>query len=101
MMTKSAKLVATVAVGVGLSAVMAHPAFAQAAGGTGGDIQAVLQNIVNYMTGTTAKLIGTLAVMGLGCAWMFGLIDMRKAGAVILGLGLLFGAASLVGTFTG
>ena len=43
----------------------------------------------------------TLAVIITGLAWMFGYLDLRRAGFVIMGLAILFGASEIVGTLTG
>ncbi|MFH1555150.1 MAG: TrbC/VirB2 family protein [Pseudomonadota bacterium] len=76
---------------------MAEPAFAQASGG----IETVLQNIVTLLTGNVAKLLATIAVIVVGIAWMFGYLDLRKAAYVVLGIGIIFGAAELVSTISG
>ena len=75
----------------------AEPAFAQASGG----IETVLQNIVTLLTGNVAKLLATIAVIVVGIAWMFGYLDLRKAAYVVLGIGIIFGAAELVSTISG
>lgn len=76
---------------------IAEPAFAQATGG----IETVLQNIVTLLTGNVAKLLATIAVIVVGIAWMFGYLDLRKAAYVVLGIGIIFGAAELVSTISG
>ena len=75
----------------------AEPAFAQSLGG----VEKVLQNIVDTLTGNVAKLLATLAVIVTGMAWMFGYLDLRKAGYVIFGVAILFGASEIVSTITG
>jgi type IV secretion system protein VirB2 len=79
------------------AAGLAEPAFAQATGG----IETVLQNIVTLLTGNVAKLLATIAVIVVGIAWMFGYLDLRKAAYVVLGIGIIFGAAELVSTISG
>lgn len=76
---------------------VADPAYAQATGG----IETVLQNIVTLLTGNVAKLLATIAVIVVGIAWMFGYLDLRKAAYVVLGIGIIFGAAQLVTTISG
>jgi type IV secretion system protein VirB2 len=76
---------------------LADPAYAQATGG----IETVLQNIVTLLTGNVAKLLATIAVIVVGIAWMFGYLDLRKAAYVVLGIGIIFGAAQLVTTISG
>jgi type IV secretory pathway VirB2 component (pilin) len=72
------------------------PAFAQSA-----NVERVLQNIVDALTGNVAKLLATLAIIITGMSWMFGYLDLRRAGYVILGIAILFGAAEIVTTLTG
>lgn len=83
-----------------MSAVIAvgwsEPALAQAA-----NIQGMLQNIVNALTGEIARLLAIIAVILVGLAWMFGALDIRRAGIVLVGIAIVFGASELVGTITG
>lgn len=74
-----------------------EPAAAQSLGG----VEKVLQNIVDTLTGNVAKLLATLAVIVTGMAWMFGYLDLRKAGYVVFGVAILFGASEIVSTITG
>ena len=73
-----------------------EPATAQTA-----NVEKVLHNIVDALTGNIAKLLATLAVIITGLAWMFGYLDLRRAGFVIMGVAILFGASEIVGTLTG
>lgn len=65
------------------------------------NVERVLQNIVDALTGNVAKLLATLAIIITGMTWMFGYLDLRRAGYVILGVAILFGAAEIVSTLTG
>jgi len=76
--------------------MMVEPAFAQAAG-----IETVLQNIVTMLTGNIAKLLAVIAVIVICIAWMFGYMDLRRAGFWIIGIGGIFGATELVNTIVG
>lgn len=80
-----------------LTIAMVEPAAAQSLGG----VEKVLQNIVDALTGNVAKLLATIAVIVVGMAWMFGYLDLRKAGYVIFGVAILFGASEIVSTITG
>lgn len=80
-----------------LAFTMVEPAAAQSLGG----VEKVLQNIVDALTGNVAKLLATIAVIVVGMAWMFGYLDLRKAGYVIFGVAILFGASEIVSTITG
>jgi type IV secretion system protein VirB2 len=73
-----------------------EPALAQTA-----NIQGVLQNIVDMLTGEVARLLAILAVIIVGIAWMFGYLDLRRAAWVVLGVAIVFGASEIVSTLTG
>lgn len=77
-------------------ATLAEPAFAQAAG-----IETILQNIVDLLTGNIFRLLATIAVIVIAIAWMFGYMDLRRAGYWIIGIGVIAGASELVGTIVG
>ncbi|CUX55064.1 TrbC/VirB2 family protein [Agrobacterium deltaense] len=77
-------------------ACFVEPAFAQSAG-----IETVLQNIVTMLTGNIARLLAIIAVIIICIAWMFGYMDLRKAGFWIIGIGGIFGATELVNTIVG
>src|SRR6476660_938476 len=88
--------IGAVCMGAVLSIALAEPALAQTA-----NIEGVLQNIVNMLTGNVARLLATLAVIIVGIAWMFGYLDLRKAAYVVLGVAITFGASEVVSTLTG
>lgn len=77
-------------------ATLVEPAFAQAAG-----IESILQNIVDLLTGNIFKLIATIAVILIAVAWMFGYMDLRRAGYWIVGIGVIAGSSELVSTIIG
>lgn len=58
-----------------------------------------LQKIVDILTGTTGRLLATLAVIGFGIAAFFGRISWRRAGEIVIGIAIVFGAASIVDMF--
>lgn len=84
---------ATLACAVSLAA--AGPAFAAA------NVEGLLQNVVDLLTGNTARLLAVLAVVIVGVLWMFGLFDLRRAAIVVLGIVVVFGAAEVVSLITG
>lgn len=89
------KRAGVVMLGVGICALaMSEPAFA--AGGAGGGITKVLQNIVDVLQGDAARLLGIIAVIVVGVGWAFGRIDMRTAGGTVVGLAVVFGATEIV-----
>lgn len=78
-----------------VSLVAAGPAFASA------NVEGLLQNVVDLLTGNTARLLAVLAVVIVGVLWMFGLFDLRRAAIVVLGIVVVFGAAEIVNLITG
>lgn len=77
------------------SLLLVQPAFASA------NIEGLLQNVVDMLTGNTARLLAVLAVVVVGILWMFGLFDLRRAAIVVLGIIVVFGAAEIVNLITG
>ncbi|QND43916.1 Type IV secretory pathway AvhB2 protein (plasmid) [Rhizobium leguminosarum bv. viciae] len=77
-------------------ACLVEPAFAQAV-----SVETVLQNIVDMLTGNIARLLAVIAVIIICIAWMFGYMDLRRAGFWIIGIGGIFGATELVNTIVG
>lgn len=74
---------------------LATPALASA------NVEGLLQNVVDMLTGNTARLLAILAVVIVGILWMFGLFDLRRAAIVVLGIVVVFGAAEIVNLITG
>lgn len=86
---------ATGAIALVVTLITVQPAFASA------NVEGLLQNVVDMLTGNTARLLAILAVVVVGILWMFGLFDLRRAAIVILGIVVVFGAAEIVGLITG
>lgn len=86
---------ATAALACAASLAAAGPAFASA------NVEGLLQNVVDLLTGNTARLLAVLAVVIVGVLWMFGLFDLRRAAIVVLGIVVVFGAAEIVNLITG
>lgn len=80
---------------------VASPAFAQSTGGVGGDIGTFIQNIVDLLNSSIIRGLAVIAVIVTGIAWMFGHLDMRRAGTVVVGIIVIFGAATIVNMITG
>lgn len=85
---------AVAVVGAFLTLSLAEPAMAQ-------DVESLLQNVVDMLTGNTARLLAVIAVVVVGILWMFGLFDIRRAAIVVLGIIVVFGAAEIVDMLTG
>lgn len=60
-----------------------------------------LQTAVDYMTGSTARLLAILAVAGFGIAAFLGRISWKRAIEIAVGIGIVFGAATIVDNLTG
>lgn len=73
---------------------LATPALAQ-------NIEGPLENVIELLTGNAARLLATLGVIFVGVLWLFGLFDLRRAGLVVLGIVVVFGAAEIVDLLTG
>lgn len=86
---------AMLAIAAVASVSLASPAFASA------NVEGLLQNVVDMLTGNTARLLAILAVVIVGVLWMFGLFDLRRAAIVVLGIVVVFGAAEIVNLITG
>ena len=76
---------------------LVEPAAAQAFG----KLESILGQITSALTGTVGKALATIGVMIVGIMWIFGQMDFRRAGAVILGIAVIFGAAEIVNTMAG
>ncbi|MDY0969104.1 TrbC/VirB2 family protein [Sphingomonas sp. CFBP9021] len=76
---------------------IAQPALAQR-GGT--SIETGLGTIKTWMT-TVASVVGVIAVMAVGYAKLTGRMDWGKAVTVLIGIGIIFSAATIVGWMGG
>ena len=81
-------------------AFAATPAFAQT-GGVGGDLGSFIQNIIDLLNSGIVRGLAVLAVIITGVVWMFGQIDLRRAGTVVIGIIVIFGASTIVDLITG
>lgn len=86
---------AAVCIALAATCLSAQPALASA------NVEGLLQNVVDMLTGNTARLLAVLAVVIVGILWMFGLFDLRRAAIVVLGIVVVFGAAEIVNLITG
>lgn len=81
--------------------VAAEPAFAQSSGGVGGNIGTFIQNIIDILNSSVIRGLAIIAIILTGIAWMFGHLDMKRAGTVVVGIIVIFSAAALVDLITG
>ena len=72
-----------------------EPAYAQSFG----RINSALQTLVNFLTGPTGRLLAIIGVAGLGIAAWFGRLSYWRAGEIVLGIAIVFGAAEIVDLF--
>ena len=72
---------------------LAQPALAQS-GGTA--IQSGLNTIRDWMV-TVASVVGVIAVMAVGYAKLTGRMDWGRAVTVLIGIGIIFSATTIVG----
>ncbi|MDG2520517.1 TrbC/VirB2 family protein [Caulobacter segnis] len=77
---------------------LSGPAFAQSAGG---DLGGFIQNIIDLLNSDIIRGLAVLAVILTGVAWMFGQIDLRRAGTVVVGIIVIFGAGTIVDMIVG
>ncbi|MCO5073825.1 MAG: TrbC/VirB2 family protein [Rhizobiaceae bacterium] len=88
------KLVAVLAV-VSICSTLAGPAFAQSTGAFA-PLETAVQMIVDFITGPFGRLLAIIAVIALGFLAFAGRLSWFTAGAVVLGIGLVFGAPAIV-----
>lgn len=74
----------------------AEPVAAQATNQAFAPLQTVVQAVVDFITGPFGRLVAIIAVIGLGFLAFAGRLSWFTAGAVVLGIGLVFGAPAIV-----
>ena len=70
--------------GLGVALMVASPALAQTVDLS--PVQNVLQGIVDALVGPLGLVVGTLALMGVFLAWLFGYIDWSRAIMVLVAI---------------
>ena len=78
------------AVGVVLLLVMTQPSYAVSAGP--GNLELTLMNVVDYLTGTTAQILGSLAMVGV----LYGVIMRSQRGESVSSLATIGVALILI-----
>jgi type IV secretion system protein VirB2 len=76
--------------------ITADAAMAQATNQAFAPLQTVVQAVVDFITGPFGRLVAIIAVIGLGFLAFAGRLSWFTAGAVVLGIGLVFGAPAIV-----
>lgn len=87
---------------IGLAATVAlvapAPALAQ---DMGGNIGAFIQNIIDLLNSNVIRGLAIIAIIITGIVWMFGHIDLRRAGTVVVAIIVIFSAGAIVDIITG
>ena len=78
------KLQTYIIAGLVLALAVASPALAQTVDLS--PVQNVLQGIVDALVGPLGLIVGTLALMGVFMAWLFGYIDWSRAIMVLVAI---------------
>ncbi|WP_339115651.1 TrbC/VirB2 family protein [Thioclava sp. GXIMD2076] len=78
----------------GILLFAAQPALAQSIDLS--PVQAMLQGLVDAITGPLGIVIGTLAVIAVFLSWLFNIIDLRQAMWVLVGIAGIAAAPTIV-----
>lgn len=79
---------------------LATPALAQSSS-VGGNIGAFIENIIELLNSSVIRGLAIIAIILTGIAWMFGHLDMRRAGTVVIGIIVIFSATAIVDLIVG
>ena len=85
---------------VGIVGALALISIAQPAFADGTTIESGLSTIKTWMT-TVASVVGVIAIMAVGYAKLTGRMDWGKAVTVLIGIGIIFSATTIVGWMGG
>lgn len=88
------RIVAVLTVTLALFLLAASPAMAQSLDLS--PVQALLQGLINIITGPLGIAIGTLALIGIFLSWLFGFLDFRQAMWVIIAIAGIAAAPTIV-----
>ena len=85
---------------VGFAGALALISIAQPALADGTSIETGLGTIKTWMT-TIASVVGVIAIMAVGYAKLTGRMDWTRAVTVLIGIGIIFSATTIVGWMGG
>ena len=85
---------------VGLFMLMTEPAMAQGQINLS-PITSILTGIATTLTGPLGRAMATLAVIGIGVAWLMGYVDFRTVVYVVAGIAIVAGASVIVNAMWG
>jgi type IV secretory pathway VirB2 component (pilin) len=95
MTARHTRLLASLAL---LTLATAEPAYAQA---VGGNVGTFIQNIIDLLNNNVIRGLAVIAIIITGITWMFGMLDLRRAGTVVVGIIVIFSAAAIVDLIVG
>lgn len=70
-------------------------------GGSGGDMQLVLCNVLKFVTGTVGKTLASFIIIGVGLGFFTGKVSWGLLIGVTLGISAMFGAPAIIRAVTG
>ena len=70
-------------------------------GGSGGDMQVVLCNVLAFVTGGIGKTIASFIIIGVGLGFFTGKVSCGVLICVTLGISAMFGASAIITAITG
>ncbi|MBB3588956.1 TrbC/VirB2 family protein [Sphingomonas sp. BK481] len=85
---------------MGIAGAVALISIAQPVLAQGTSIESGLSTIKQWMT-TVASVVGVIAIMAVGYAKLTGRMDWGKAVTVLIGIGIIFSATTIVGWMGG
>lgn len=97
---ESKRLMKFVLVSAVTSFVMIEPSVVFA-GAQFGNLGTLVTNIQTFLTGAFGRSIATIAVIVMGMMAMFGKLQWEHAIKVIIGIAIVFGAASIINALGG
>lgn len=83
-----------------LLALMTSPALAQGTINLS-PVTDILTGIASTLTGALGRAMATLAVIGIGVAWLMGYVDFRTVVYVVAGIAIVAGASAIVNSVWG
>ena len=98
MKTQTTRVANIVVLATLFTLVATGPVFAQS---TGANLGSFIQNLIDLLNSNVIRGLAILAVMVTGIMWLFGRLDLHRAGTVIVAIIVTFGAATIVDLVTG
>ena len=95
------RTIAVLGLAAAATLLLVDPALAQTTTSSSSNIGTFIQNIINLLNNNVIRGLAIIAIIVTGVAWMFGHLDLRRAGTVIIGIIVIFGAATIVDLITG